>query len=77
LLALRWRVEAFEPTLRKLREHIGDADPIEAYTDLLNHRYLKSAQAQRDLGTQAALEDWIAVGMPGYAIAAESSPPPA
>lgn len=75
LLALRWRVEAFEPTLRKLREHIGDADPIEAYTDLLNHRYLKSVQAGRDLGTQAALDDWIAVGMPGYAIAAESARP--
>jgi len=77
LLALRWRVEAFEPTLRKLREHIGEGDPIQAYTDLLNHRYLKSAQAQRDLGTQAALEDWIAAGMPGYAIAPEPSQHPA
>ena len=76
LLALRWRVEAFEPTMRKLREHIGDADPIEAYTDLLHHRYLKSAEAGRDLGTAAALEDWIAVGMPGYAITAESSRTP-
>jgi hypothetical protein len=67
LLAMRWRVDVFEPTMRRLRGHIGKADPIQAYCDLLNHRYLKSVEASRDLGTQAALEDWIASGMPGLA----------
>ena len=67
LMAMRWRVDVFEPTMRRLRGHIGDADPIQAYCDLLNHRYLKSVEANRDLGTQAALEDWIASGMPGLA----------
>jgi Domain of unknown function (DUF4032)/Lipopolysaccharide kinase (Kdo/WaaP) family len=70
LTAMRWRVEAFEPTLRRLREHIGGAEPIQAYCDFLTHRYLKSAAAGRDLGSMAALEDWIAAGTPGYAIEA-------
>jgi hypothetical protein len=67
LLAMRWRVEVFEPTMRRLRERIGNADPIQAYCLLLDHRYLKSVEAKRDLGTQAALDDWIASGMPGLA----------
>ena len=69
LMAARWRVEAFEPMLRKLAKHIPrGADPVQAYCDLLHHRYLLSVNARQDVDTETALEDWVAAGHPGYPI---------
>jgi len=67
LLAVRWRTEAFEPMLRRLAAVIGPkADPVQAYTDLLYLRYMLSAGSKRDVGTEAAFEEWLRVGRPGY-----------
>jgi hypothetical protein len=41
-------------------------DPIQAYCDLLHHRYMMAAGAGRDVSTAEALGDWIASGRPGY-----------
>jgi hypothetical protein len=66
IAAIRWRVEKFEPVLSRLRKLEGVVDPIQAYCDLLHHRYVMSRGAGRDVGTEAALSDWIARGRPGY-----------
>ena len=64
--AFRWRVDAFEPILDRLRAIPEVADPVQSYCDFLNHRYLMSVQAEEDVGTEAAFENWIEEGMPGY-----------
>jgi hypothetical protein len=64
--AVRWRVAEFEPTLSRLKEVEGVVDPVQAYCDLLHHRYMMAVGAGRDVSTAEALEDWIASGRPGY-----------
>lgn len=66
--AVRWRAEALEPVLARITPEHGGRDALQAYCDLLHHRYLVSAAAGRDVGTQAALESWLAQGRPGYRI---------
>jgi hypothetical protein len=64
---VRWRVEEFEPWLRRLAQHIPPgADPVQAYCDLLHHRYMVSLEAGRDVGTEAAFQSWLEQGKPGY-----------
>jgi hypothetical protein len=67
LATVRWRVEEFEPWLRRLAEQIPPgADPVQAYCDLLHHRYMVSLEAGRDVGTEAAFQSWVQRGKPGY-----------
>ncbi|HYM50264.1 MAG TPA: DUF4032 domain-containing protein [Candidatus Limnocylindrales bacterium] len=67
LTAVRWRTEAFEPTLKRLREVIPPtADPVQAYCDLLHLRYMLSLEQKRDVGTATAFEAWVRFGRPGY-----------
>ncbi len=68
IAAVQWRVQEFEPILDRLREMKGVLDPIQAYCDLLYHRYTMSAGFGHDVGTDAAYEDWIERGKPGYKI---------
>ncbi len=67
--AVRWRVDHLEPLLQRLRGVEGVSDPIQSYCDLLHHRYILSVAAGRDVGTEAAFEDWLAANRPGYALA--------
>jgi hypothetical protein len=64
--AIRWRVGIFEPYLARLAALKGVVDPIQAYCDLLHHRYVMSAGIGSDVGTDAAFEDWLERGRPGY-----------
>ena len=64
--AMQWRMGRFEPMLERLRAADGVADPIQAYCDLLHHRYVMSQGAGTDVGNDAAYEDWVARGRPGY-----------
>jgi len=41
-------------------------DPVQAYTDLLHHRYLPSADAGWDIPDEEAFARWVAAGQPGY-----------
>jgi len=67
LATIRWRVDEFEPWLRRLALHIPPgADPVQAYCDLLHHRYMLSLAASRDVGTEAAFRAWLENGKPGY-----------
>jgi hypothetical protein len=65
--AVRWRVGVFEPWLRRVREVSPDeTDPLQAYCDFLHHRFVMSRAAGRDLGNNAAFDDWVRRGLPGY-----------
>jgi hypothetical protein len=64
--AVRWRVGEFEPFLARLRKVPGVSDPIQAYCDLLHHRYVLASGLKRDVTNEEAFEDWIARGRPGF-----------
>jgi len=64
--AVRWRVSEFEPLLARLAAISGVIDPIQAYTDLLHHRYVMASTLGRDVPNDEAFEDWVAQGRPGY-----------
>jgi hypothetical protein len=71
LAAIRWRVGVFEPMLAKLKATEGVVDPIQAYCDLLHHRYLLSSEHGRDIGNDEAYTSWLDAGRPGYPLEAE------
>jgi hypothetical protein len=64
--AVRWRVSEFEPLLSDIRGLAGVLDPIQAYVDLLHHRYVMASALGRDVPTREALTDWVSRGRPGY-----------
>ena len=52
----RWLAELFRPGVAAASRALGpDADPVQAYCDLLEVRWLLSERAGRDIGTFAAL----------------------
>jgi hypothetical protein len=66
LAAIRWRVTEFAPWLRRLEQLDGVADAVQAYCDLLHHRFVMSHGTGHDVGTDVAFDDWVARGRPGY-----------
>jgi DNA-binding transcriptional MerR regulator len=62
--ARRWRRDVLEPALRRLRPAIADRDPIQAYCDALEHKWLLSERAKRDVGLDAAIDAYLEVGAP-------------
>lgn len=68
LAAIEWRIHVLEPMLQQLRALDGVSDPMQGFCDILHHRYMKSAEVDYDIGTEAALSHWLANGRPGYYI---------
>jgi hypothetical protein len=64
LAAVEWRAFVLEPMLARIRAMPGVNDPVQAYCDLLVHRYLRSEALGRDVGTEAAFEDWTRQSWP-------------
>ncbi len=62
--ARRWRRDVFEPAQRRLRRVIGARDPIQAYCDVLEHKWLLSERLGRDVGLGAAIDAYLAEGAP-------------
>ena len=63
--ARRWRVDVLDPTLARLRPAIGpDRDPLQAYCDVLETKWLLSEAAGSDVGLAAAIEAYIEMGAP-------------
>jgi hypothetical protein len=61
----RWLQEVFEPTLARLAGAIGpERDPVQAYCDVLEHKWLLSEKAGRDVGLAAALQSYLTMGAP-------------
>jgi hypothetical protein len=63
--AIRWRVEEFEPLLSELSALDDLADPIQAYCDVLHHRFMLASRLKRDVSTRETIADWLASGRPG------------
>jgi tRNA A-37 threonylcarbamoyl transferase component Bud32 len=56
LAGFRWRTDVFEPGMARATAALGDvADPIQAYCDLIEVRWLLSEREGRDVGQDAAL----------------------
>jgi tRNA A-37 threonylcarbamoyl transferase component Bud32 len=63
--ARRWQQDVFEPTVARLRQVIGpERDLIQAYCDVLEHKWLLSELAGRDVGLEGAIESYLALGAP-------------
>jgi len=69
--ARRWRRHVLDPSLRLLRPAVGNRDLIQAYSDVLEHKWLLSERAGHDVGLKAAIEAYLAEGAP----APEQAPP--
>jgi tRNA A-37 threonylcarbamoyl transferase component Bud32 len=63
--AARWLNDVFEPTVARLRGAVGvERDLVQAYCDVLEHKWLLSEQAGRDVGLERAIESYLAIGAP-------------
>jgi hypothetical protein len=61
----RWRAEVLEPTLVRLAPAIGPTrDALQAYCDLLEHKWLLSERRHRDVGLEASLAAYLTAGAP-------------
>ena len=72
--ARRWRREVLQPALRRLRPVIGARDAIQAYCDVLEHKWLLSERAGRDVGLDAAINAYLEVGAPAPELATPELP---
>ena len=63
--AARWLREVYRPTLARITSWVGlDRDLVQAYCDVLEHKWLLSERAGRDVGLEAAIESYVAEGAP-------------
>jgi hypothetical protein len=62
--ARRWRRHVLDPALRLLKPVVGDRDLIQAYSDVLEHKWLLSERAGHDVGLKAAIDAYLAEGAP-------------
>jgi tRNA A-37 threonylcarbamoyl transferase component Bud32 len=63
--AERWESEVLEPALARLTPTIGPTrDALQAYCDLLEHKWLLSERSRTDVGLEAALAAYLAAGAP-------------
>ncbi|MEU1943900.1 MULTISPECIES: DUF4032 domain-containing protein [unclassified Streptomyces] len=60
VLAHRWVRDVFRPTVRRVPKELrGVTDTAQIYYELLEHRWLLSERAGRDVGLEATVEDYI------------------
>ncbi|MGW7596822.1 DUF4032 domain-containing protein [Streptomyces antimycoticus] len=60
VLAHRWVRDVFRPTVRAVPEELrGVTDTAQIYYELLEHRWLLSERARRDVGLDVTVEDYI------------------
>jgi hypothetical protein len=63
--AQRWLREVYEPTLRRVRSVVGpERDAVQTYCDILEHKWLLSERAARDVGLEEAIRSYLAIGAP-------------
>jgi hypothetical protein len=61
----RWLREVYRPTQAKIAREVGpDRDLVQAYCDVLEHKWLLSERAGRDVGLEAAIASYLAAGAP-------------
>ena len=60
-----WLRDVLQPSLATLAPAIGPArDPLQAYCDVLEQKWLLSEAAGQDVGLEAALEAYLSLGAP-------------
>ena len=72
--ARRWRRHVLDPSLRLLRPVVGDRDLIQAYSDVLEHKWLLSERAKRDVGLDAAIKAYLEEGAPAPEVPPTAEP---
>jgi hypothetical protein len=61
----RWLRGVYRPTLARIIAFVGpDRDLVQAYCDVLEHKWLLSERERRDVGLDAAIEGYVAEGAP-------------
>ncbi len=61
----RWLRSVYRPTQARIAREVGpDRDLVQAYCDVLEHKWLLSEAAGRDVGLDAAIESYLAKGAP-------------
>jgi hypothetical protein len=61
----RWLREVYRPTLARIAGAVGPGrDLVQAYCDVLEHKWLLSERARHDVGLDAAVESYLAAGAP-------------
>jgi hypothetical protein len=69
----RWLRDVYRPTLLRLTPAVGLArDLVQAYCDVLEHKWLLSERAGRDIGLDAAIVSYLESGAPAPEAAAET-----
>ncbi|MDG4833727.1 DUF4032 domain-containing protein [Solwaraspora sp. WMMD1047] len=59
--AHRWLTEVFEPVVRAVPAHLrGKLEPSELFVQIIEHRWLLSEQAGRDVGLAPAVQSFLA-----------------
>jgi hypothetical protein len=76
--AERWLREVYRPTQARIARLVGpDRDLVQAYCDVLEHKWLLSERAGADIGLDAAIESYLAEGAPDLEdVAAGAEDPP-
>jgi tRNA A-37 threonylcarbamoyl transferase component Bud32 len=70
--ARRWLEEVYRPTTARLATVVGpERDIIQAYCDVLEHKWLLSEQAGRDVGLAVAVDSYLAQGAPAPEVGAD------
>jgi hypothetical protein len=63
--AERWLREVYRPTQARIARTVGpDRDLVQAYCDVLEHKWLLSERAGVDVGLEAAIESYLSEGAP-------------
>jgi hypothetical protein len=58
--AYHWETERYQPAIRRLAPAVApDGDAPEAYCQVLEHKWYMSERAQRDVGLDVAIEDYL------------------
>jgi hypothetical protein len=69
----RWLRGVYRPTQARIAREVGpDRDLVQAYCDVLEHKWLLSEQAGFDIGLDAAIESYLAEGAPAPEVAGQS-----
>ena len=65
--AMRWRATVLEPILATISSELPQDDPLQRYTDFLNHRYRLATKRGQDIPNDEAYADWRSASYPGHA----------
>jgi hypothetical protein len=76
VLAHRWVRDVFRPAVRAVPRELRDGiDTAQIYHELLEHRWFLSERAQRDIGMEAAADDYVRTILPVRAASPVPSDP--